>query len=142
AQRLGELLGDSSMVERGDRIRQRASELIESAYDAEAGYYGESTTNSDPDASLFMMVNLGYLRADNPRALGHVEGLAARLAVKNGLMHRYRHDDDFGSSTSTFTVCGFWYAEALARLGRKQEARTVCDRLLGYANEVGLFSED
>src|SRR5690606_21947380 len=71
AQRLGELLGDSSMVERGDRIRQRASELIESAYDAEAGYYGESTTNSDPDASLFMMVNLGYLRADNPRALGH-----------------------------------------------------------------------
>jgi GH15 family glucan-1,4-alpha-glucosidase len=62
--------------------------------------------------------------------------------MPNGLMRRYRHLDDFGESSSTFTVCGFWYAEALARLGAKTEAAQVCEHITSYANHVGLFSED
>jgi GH15 family glucan-1,4-alpha-glucosidase len=50
--------------------------------------------------------------------------------------------DDFGAPKNTFTVCGFWYAEALARIGEKLAARAACDRVLAYANHVGLFSED
>ena len=57
-------------------------------------------------------------------------------------MLRYRHPDDFGATTSAFTICSFWWAEALALIGRLDEAIVVFNRLLGYANRVGLFSED
>jgi GH15 family glucan-1,4-alpha-glucosidase len=50
--------------------------------------------------------------------------------------------DDFGETTSAFTICSFWWAEALALMGRVDEAIAVFDRLLGHANPVGLFSED
>ncbi len=142
AERIGEAIGDPSLTVHATELRRRAETLLESAFVVEDGFYGEATTAADPDASLFMMVNLGYLRPQDPKALSHVRALASRLSVRNGLMQRYRHEDDFGQSTSTFTVCGFWYAEALARLGQTSEARAVCERLLSYANHVGLFSED
>src|SRR5690606_15621556 len=110
--------------------------------DATRGCYVDSTTSTNPDASLFMMVNLGYFGSDLERARNHVHALANELRQGGGLIQRYVHQDDFGASTSTFTVCGFWYAEALARIGEKAEARAVCEALIGYANHVGLFSED
>src|SRR5690606_20498363 len=58
------------------------------------------------------------------------------------LMLRYKNHDDFGSTTSAFTICSFWWAEALALMGRLEEAVTVFDRVAAYANPVGLFSED
>jgi GH15 family glucan-1,4-alpha-glucosidase len=57
-------------------------------------------------------------------------------------MLRYRHADDFGPTTSAFSICSFWWAEALALIGRLDDAISVFNRLLGYANGVGLFSED
>jgi GH15 family glucan-1,4-alpha-glucosidase len=142
AHRIGTYVGDPVLEKQAAKLAKRARELIELAYDAQRGFYGETTTTSDPDASLFMMVNLGFLKPSTPASLSHVQNLARELTVKNGLMQRYKHLDDFGQSSSTFTVCGFWYAEALARLGLKEEAKAVCSRLLRYANHVGLFSED
>ena len=52
------------------------------------------------------------------------------------------HDGLGGEHVATFTVCGFWYVEALARLGFKERAEEVFDKMLGYANHVGLFAED
>jgi len=57
-------------------------------------------------------------------------------------MLRYVHDDDFGATTSAFTICSFWWAEALAMIGRLDEAVRLFDRLVAYANPLGLFSED
>jgi GH15 family glucan-1,4-alpha-glucosidase len=57
-------------------------------------------------------------------------------------MRRYRNDDDFGETTSSFTICSFWWAEALALAGRLDDAVAVFDRVLAFANPVGLFSED
>ncbi len=58
------------------------------------------------------------------------------------LFHRYVHHDGIGETHATFTVCGFWYAEALATLGRYDEAQRCMTGLCEYANHVGLFSED
>ena len=53
------------------------------------------------------------------------------------------HHDGLGQDHSaTFTVCGFWYVEALARLGHTEEAEEAFRKMLGYSNHVGLFSED
>jgi alpha,alpha-trehalase len=57
-------------------------------------------------------------------------------------MLRYRHNDDFGETTSAFSICSFWWAEALAMIGRLDDATQLFYRLVGYANQVGLFSED
>jgi GH15 family glucan-1,4-alpha-glucosidase len=65
-----------------------------------------------------------------------------RLLVENGLMLRYRHPDDFGATTSAFTICSFWWVEALAMMGEVESAVSLFNRLLGHANPLGLFSED
>ena len=57
-------------------------------------------------------------------------------------MQRYRNEDDFGDTTSAFTICSFWWAEALALAGRLDEAIAVFRRVCSYANPLGLFSED
>ena len=84
---------------------------------------------------------VGFIDARDPR---FTSTLAAyeRLLVRDGLMLRYRNDDDFGETTSAFTICSFWWAEALALAGRLDEAVVVFERVAAYANGVGLFSED
>ena len=57
-------------------------------------------------------------------------------------MLRYRHTDDFGETTSAFSVCSFWWVEALAMMGELENAVALFNRLLTYANPLGLFSED
>jgi GH15 family glucan-1,4-alpha-glucosidase len=142
AERIGLSLDDEALVLRCQSLARRARTLIEKCYRPELGYYADSITTSNADASLLMMVNLGYLRRGDARAERHVRALTERLRARDFLMHRYKHDDDFGSSKSTFTVCGFWYAEALARLGYQEEAEETCAAIIDYANHVGLFSED
>jgi GH15 family glucan-1,4-alpha-glucosidase len=57
-------------------------------------------------------------------------------------MLRYRNDDDFGHTTSAFTICSFWWAEALALMGDLDQSVEVFRRVASHANPVGLFSED
>jgi GH15 family glucan-1,4-alpha-glucosidase len=82
-----------------------------------------------------------FARLRDPRFVATVRAYERRL-VDRGLMLRYRHDDDFGVTTSAFTICSFWWAEALAMMGELEEARALFNRLLHYANPLGLFSED
>ena len=123
------------------RLAARARALIEQrCYRAAGGFYADAASTDHADAALFMMVNLGYV--DGARAASHVDALAAKLRVTDALLQRYVHHDGIGDTHGTFTVCGFWYAEALARIGRIDQARDCIDALLGYANHVGLYSED
>src|SRR6185436_18347411 len=62
--------------------------------------------------------------------------------TRAGLMQRYNNVDDFGVTTSAFTMCSFWWSEALALAGRLDEAVAVFDRVVQHANPLGLFSED
>jgi GH15 family glucan-1,4-alpha-glucosidase len=57
-------------------------------------------------------------------------------------LFRYKHADDFGKPENAFTICAFWYVNALAAAGRKDEARERFSRLLERRNPLGLLSED
>ena len=57
-------------------------------------------------------------------------------------MLRYQHPDDFGHTTSAFSICSFWWVEALAMMGEVDEAVALFRKLETYANPLGLFSED
>ena len=68
--------------------------------------------------------------------------LEKELLASDGLFYRYMHKDDFGTPKVTFLVCAFWYVEALACVGRLDEAVKIFENLLMYSNHVGLLSED
>jgi GH15 family glucan-1,4-alpha-glucosidase len=65
--------------------------------------------------------------------------------VSDSLVYRHDRDsaakDGISSREGTFSICSFWYAECLSRAGDLQQARLVLEKMLGYANHVGLFSE-
>lgn len=144
AARIGEALDDEGLRTHALDLVNRTREVIErECWDEKLGFYGDSTTSKNEDAALLMMINLGYLPKGDPRAETHLRALEKRLQVDGHLMHRYLHHDGLGEEhAATFTVCGFWYVEALARLGYTVEAQEAFEKMLGYSNHVGLFSED
>lgn len=144
AARIGEALGDPSLKAQAEGLARTARDIIEKeCWVEEKGFYADSTTTQNEDAALLMMINLGYLDKEDPRAESHLRALQKKLQVDEHLMHRYLHHDGLGGDhAATFTVCGFWYVEALARLGHVEEAEVAFERMLSYSNHVGLFSED
>jgi GH15 family glucan-1,4-alpha-glucosidase len=141
--RIGERIGDRQLAEQGRTLMMRASRIIEErCWREDLGHYSDAVDTDHADASLLLMVNLGYLPPDHPRALRHVTNLGERLGASNGLLHRYTHDDGIGATSSAFTVCGFWQAEALARLGLRDESEGLFEKLIAHGNHVGLLSED
>ena len=70
------------------------------------------------------------------------ERFVGRELRDGDLLFRYRHSDDFGHPEVAFTVCAFWYVNALAAIGRRDEARAQFNALLARRNHVGLLSED
>jgi GH15 family glucan-1,4-alpha-glucosidase len=95
------------------------------------------------DASLLLMPRLGFIRADDARFASTVAAIERDL--KHGdFIYRYVERDDFGYPENSFLVCTFWYIEALARMGgqRRDEARTLFDKVLSARNRYGLLSED
>jgi GH15 family glucan-1,4-alpha-glucosidase len=144
AARIGETLNDDGLKSHALDLVRRTREVIEKeCWVEDRGFYADSTTSENEDAALLMMINLGYFPKGDPRAETHLRALERRLQVDGHLMHRYLHHDGLGENhAATFTVCGFWYVEALARLGYIVEAQEAFEKMLSYSNHVGLFSED
>jgi GH15 family glucan-1,4-alpha-glucosidase len=92
------------------------------------------------DASLLLLAELGFLRADDPRFASTVEAVGRELR-QGDYIFRYTEPDDFGAPDNAFLVCTFWYIEALARLGRRDEARQLFEATLARRNRLGLLSE-
>ncbi len=95
----------------------------------------------DVDASLLLLHDLGFLAADDPRFAGTVARIE-KILRDGDFLFRYKSPDDFGMPETSFTVCTFWYIEALAALGRRDEARRLFENVLACRNHVGLLSED
>ncbi len=134
---------DEQLVQRAEELQERARHILEQeCWNEEGAFYAETVGGSQADASLLFMINVGFLSPENERASRHLATLHERLQDANGLFSRYLHDDGLGETHSSFTVCTLWYAEALARLGRSDEARTVLDAVLARSNHLGLLSED
>ena len=95
------------------------------------------------DASLLLMPRLGFLPANDPRFASTV--IAIEKELKHGdFVYRYVERDDFGFPENAFLVCTFWYIEALAAMGgaRREQARTLFEKVLAARNRHGLLAED
>jgi GH15 family glucan-1,4-alpha-glucosidase len=93
------------------------------------------------DAANLLLPSIGIVDARDPRFVATLHDYGSRM-TQRGLMRRYTNADDFGATTSVFTRCSFWWAEALALTGKLDDARSVFERVVRHANPLGLFSED
>lgn len=143
AREIGAALGDASLEKRGERIERAARALLlEKCWNPNPGVLTQAAGKTNLDAALLLAVHLGFFEGDEAKARTHVQAIAEGLAVDGGYLRRYDVADDFGLQEAAFTVCNFWLVEALARVGRKDEARAIFDRLLACRNTFGLLSED
>ncbi|GAD86382.1 glycoside hydrolase family 15 protein [Nocardia asteroides NBRC 15531] len=96
------------------------------------------------DASLLLMPRMGFLSPTDPMWLSTLDAMDHEL-VSDSLVYRYdpaASPDGLRGTEGTFNLCSFLYVEALARTGRVQQARYAFDKMLTYANHVGLFAEE
>ena len=94
-----------------------------------------------PIAEYALVIPLvGFLPATDPRVRSTVECIRKQL-TSHGLVYRYRTDDGLPGGEATFTLCSFWLVDNLALSGALDEARELFERITGYANDVGLLSE-
>jgi GH15 family glucan-1,4-alpha-glucosidase len=95
------------------------------------------------DASVLLMPLLGFISPTDPRWLSTLDGITREL-VADSLVHRYdpaASPDGLDGDEGTFSICSFWYVDALARAGRLTEARLTFEKMLTYASHLGLYSE-
>jgi GH15 family glucan-1,4-alpha-glucosidase len=142
---VAEALGAVELAERAREIEARAADVLESqCWNGEIGALTQVAGEPQLDAVNLLAVHVGYWEPDDPRAASHVDAIREALAVDggHGLLRRYASRDDFGHMEAAFTVCTFWLVEALALIGRTDEARELFERLLSLSNGLGLYSED
>ena len=96
---------------------------------------------TEVDAALLQAVTLRLLPSDDRRLHATVDAVREDL-LQDGWLKRYRTNDGFGVPAVAFMLCTFWQVEALARLGRTEEARASMDRVRAVKSPLGLLSED
>ena len=133
---------DNYMLRYAQDLKEAAAQQIEKCYKPELKAYSSSIENDRLDASQLHLITMGYLDPNSQRARDHLAALEKELKTEEGLFYRYLHEDDFGKPQTTFLICAYWYVEALAAVGRTDEAIKIFDHLLTYTNHIGLHSED
>ena len=114
--------------------------ILARAWNSRRGAFSATFDGDALDASLLLLAELGFIAAEDPRFASTVEAVEREL--KHGdFVYRYIEPDDFGVPANAFTVCTFWYIDAITRLGRRDEARALFDAMLARRNRLGLLSE-
>ena len=91
--------------------------------------------------SLLEMAEVGLVAGDDPRFLATIAAIEGTLK-RGPYLFRYAEADDFGTPSTAFNICTFWYIDALTRAGRRDQAREIFEQMLARRNHVGLLSED
>lgn len=123
---------------RADIIRQR---IEREAWNADQGRFVSAFGGATMDASLLQLAELGFIAHDDPRYLATMAGVEAELRRGSHLL-RYAEPDDFGAPETAFTICSFWFVQALNHCGRHDEARALFEDLMARRSHAGLLSED
>jgi GH15 family glucan-1,4-alpha-glucosidase len=138
ANRVGDVIAAREWTAHADHMRE---EILRGAWSEERQSFTSAFGNRDLDATSLLLPELGLISATDPRFLKTLERIEQELC-SGDLVFRYKHADDFGAPENAFTICAFWYVNALAAAGRVDEARERFSRLLERRNPLGLLSED
>ncbi len=143
--RLSKVALKLGLAERAAYWNERAETIhrtiLERCWNEQRQAFVESFDGEDLDASVLLMAEVGFLPAQDPRFVSTLEAVEAELALGHHML-RYKAPDDFGLPETAFNVCTFWRIDALARVGRREEAREIFEAMLAARNHLGLLSED
>ncbi|MGW7607987.1 glycoside hydrolase family 15 protein [Streptomyces sp. NPDC054766] len=119
-------------------------QIMQRGWSTERSAFVQSLDDGELDAALLMMPMAKFISPTDPRWLSTLDALTADL-VSDSLVYRYNpttSPDGLHGLEGTFSICSFWYVEALTRAGRLEEARLAFEKMLTYANHLGLFAEE
>ncbi|QNN43478.1 glycoside hydrolase family 15 protein [Pedobacter roseus] len=142
ALKMAKTIGNQDFEKRAQVLIDKAAAHIEACYDPERKVYTNAVGSPHLDASTLQLIMMNYLDPASDRAKDHLIALEKELKTEDGLFYRYLHADDFGKPKTTFLICAFWYVEALACVGRTDEAIKEFENIIKYCNHLLLFSED
>jgi GH15 family glucan-1,4-alpha-glucosidase len=140
--KIASMINMPDYVEKWSVLRDEIkADIMHNAWNESVGAFTQVYGSKELDASNLLMESYGFISGDNPKYKSTVHATEKALA-RDGLMYRYKNTDDFGAPKSSFTICTFWLITALYRIGEKARAKAMFERVLGYSNHLGLFSED
>jgi GH15 family glucan-1,4-alpha-glucosidase len=143
--RLARIATQLTLAQRAAFWRSRADamreEILTRAWNSKKNSFTGALDGDDLDATSLLLPEFGFVEAKDSRFLGTLQAIEREL-LRGDLVFRYLHADDFGVPSNTFTMCSFWYVNALVGVGRVTEAREIFERLLARRNSAGLLSED
>lgn len=123
-----------------DAIYQR---VMEHGWNDELGSFVQAEGGEAVDAGLLLMPMVKFVAPSDPRFLATLALIEERL-VSDSLVFRYDLDqapDGVAGDEGTFSLCSFWYVEALTRVGRLDDARLALEKMFTYGNHLGLYAE-
>jgi GH15 family glucan-1,4-alpha-glucosidase len=143
--RLARDLGRPADVARWTAARDAVyHQIMERCWNAERKAFVQYHGTDVMDASVLAMPITGFIVPSDPMWLSTLDAIEKEL-VSDSLVYRYNPSaspDGLTGNEGTFSICTFWYVDALARSGRLERARYVFEKMLTYANHVGLYSEE
>jgi GH15 family glucan-1,4-alpha-glucosidase len=148
AVRVVERFGADGPVERWRELRDQIHEQVcRDGFDPERRTFTQYYGSQALDASVLLIPAVGFLPPTDERVVGTVEAIQ-RWLTRDGFVDRYTTASDAGSVDGlsgvegSFLPCSFWLADALAGIGRQEEASALFARLAALANDLGLISEE
>jgi GH15 family glucan-1,4-alpha-glucosidase len=142
--RLARIAVQLGLVERAAHWRKHADamhrEILERAWNEKHKALGATFGGDGVDASMLLLPDLLFISPKDPRFLATV-ALVEKELKRGDYVFRYSEPDDFGVPQNAFLVCTFWYIDALAATGRKDEARALFANLVARRNPHGLLAE-
>jgi GH15 family glucan-1,4-alpha-glucosidase len=143
--RLSESIGRDYPVERWQSLRKEIHEdICQHGFDDDLQSFVQHYGSKSVDASLLLIPGSGFLPDDDPRIAGTVDAVQRELA-SGPFVSRYSTEggvDGLAGTEGAFLICSFWLVNALAHVGRKDEAQRNLDALIALQNDVGLLSEE
>jgi GH15 family glucan-1,4-alpha-glucosidase len=125
-----------------DEIR---NDIFTNFWNDELQSFVQAKGTKDLDASALLMPMMRFISPVDPMWLSTMKAIESRL-IEDTLVRRYEversHVDGLPGEEGSFTACSFWYVECLARAGELERAQLLFEKLLGYANHLGLYSEE
>ncbi|MHB1492551.1 MAG: glycoside hydrolase family 15 protein [Thermoplasmataceae archaeon] len=122
-----------------DQIKQ---DILKNGFNRNLNSFVQYYGSDDVDASLLRIPTIGFLDGNNEMIKGTIAMIEKKLMHKNFLFSRYLNDDGISCKDNPFLLLSFWYAEALMEIGRVEDAKSVYETIMGFSNDLGLFSEE
>lgn len=123
------------------RAAAMGERILRESWSEKRQAFAESFGGNDLDASVLLMAEVGLIDPKDPRFISTLDALEKHLC-DGPFMRRYEAADDFGKPEVAFNICTFWRIDALARIGRVEEARAIFETMLAARNPLGMLSED